>query len=409
MGDAPRIVVAVATRDRPRKLDRCLRALAAGAVRPAAIVVVDQGAVTAATVAASVADETGVAISHVHQTGRGLSRSRNAAVESIEADVIAFMDDDCVADDAWLSAATRGFADADVAAVTGRVLPLGTDAPGLVAIASREDARRRDLRRGTPPWEAGTGSNLLVRSDWIQRVGTFDERLGAGSPGQAAEDVDYLYRLLRADATIRYLPEAIVYHERQPVERRQATRTSYGFGVGRFCRLRLGDGDVAVAGVLGQWLRLRAGRAAGAARRRDTGAILEEGQVVAATLRGLVASSPPRAVPHGRLARIRRPAILGTLRRVEPLSAQWGFDRGTPIDRHYIELFLAAHASDIRVRRSRCRAARTASGSAAASRRPTSWTSTRTTRTRRSSATWRTPERCRPSGSTASSSRRPCT
>lgn len=38
---------------------------------------------------------------------------------------------------------------------------------------------------------------------------------------------------------------------------------------------------------------------------------------------------------------------LGDLRRVTPIDAQPGGGRGKPIDRHYIEHFLAAHASDI--------------------------------------------------------------
>lgn len=33
---------------------------------------------------------------------------------------------------------------------------------------------------------------------------------------------------------------------------------------------------------------------------------------------------------------------------VEPLSDEWGYDRGTPIDRFYIENFLAAHSDDVR-------------------------------------------------------------
>lgn len=37
----------------------------------------------------------------------------------------------------------------------------------------------------------------------------------------------------------------------------------------------------------------------------------------------------------------------GYWRRREPVSRLFGFDRGTPIDRHYIEQFLRAHASDI--------------------------------------------------------------
>jgi SAM-dependent methyltransferase len=43
----------------------------------------------------------------------------------------------------------------------------------------------------------------------------------------------------------------------------------------------------------------------------------------------------------------RRPPRLGSLRRTTPLSDHWGADRGTPIDRYYIERFLAAHRQDI--------------------------------------------------------------
>ena len=50
----------------------------------------------------------------------------------------------------------------------------------------------------------------------------------------------------------------------------------------------------------------------------------------------------------------RRPGVgeidFGDLRRVSPISRTWGFDRGLPVDRYYIERFLAQHASDIRGR-----------------------------------------------------------
>ncbi|MBA3660049.1 MAG: methyltransferase domain-containing protein [Gemmatimonadales bacterium] len=51
-----------------------------------------------------------------------------------------------------------------------------------------------------------------------------------------------------------------------------------------------------------------------------------------------------------RLRRLIRPAWLGTLRRTVPLSVHWGNDRGTAIDRHYIEQFLSAHREDVRGR-----------------------------------------------------------
>ena len=47
--------------------------------------------------------------------------------------------------------------------------------------------------------------------------------------------------------------------------------------------------------------------------------------------------------------RWRRPAPFAQMD-TAPLSTEWGFDRGTPIDRYYIERFLESHASDIRGR-----------------------------------------------------------
>jgi SAM-dependent methyltransferase len=38
---------------------------------------------------------------------------------------------------------------------------------------------------------------------------------------------------------------------------------------------------------------------------------------------------------------------LGDLRRRKPISVDWGAERGQPIDRYYLEAFLAAHAGDI--------------------------------------------------------------
>jgi glycosyltransferase involved in cell wall biosynthesis len=51
-----------------------------------------------------------------------------------------------------------------------------------------------------------------------------------------------------------------------------------------------------------------------------------------------------------RLRRLRRPISFGDLNRTEPFSRTWGYERGTPVDRFYIEGFLAEHASDVRGR-----------------------------------------------------------
>ena len=45
-----------------------------------------------------------------------------------------------------------------------------------------------------------------------------------------------------------------------------------------------------------------------------------------------------------------RPPKLGDLRRTTPIDPNWGFERGTPIDRIYVERFIGVHAADIRGR-----------------------------------------------------------
>lgn len=47
---------------------------------------------------------------------------------------------------------------------------------------------------------------------------------------------------------------------------------------------------------------------------------------------------------------MRRGVRWGSLRRLTPVSKMFGFDRGRPIDRYYIEAFLHAHLGDIRGR-----------------------------------------------------------
>jgi len=52
----------------------------------------------------------------------------------------------------------------------------------------------------------------------------------------------------------------------------------------------------------------------------------------------------------GKLRGLRRPISFGDLDRAEPFSRSWGYERGRPVDRFYIEGFLAEHAIDVRGR-----------------------------------------------------------
>ena len=87
-------------------------------------------------------------------------------------------------------------------------------------------------------------------------------------------------------------------------------------------------------------------------------------------LRGVSSRVPlrTRTAVRRRLARLNHPRW-GNLRRLEPFSGYYGFDRGTPVDRFYIERFLSDRAQDIRgnvLEVGHARYARTFAGSAPA-------------------------------------------
>jgi GT2 family glycosyltransferase len=202
--------------------------------------------------------------------------------------VIAVTDDDCVPDARWVEVLARELgSDPTLDAVSGRVLPWGPETEGLHAVSSRTSVVGRDHAGKTVPWEIGTGANFCVRCEWLARLGGYDVRLGVGSPGRAGEDMDVVYRLLSAGARIRYQPDAVVYHERQPTSRRARSRYAYGHGMGACCGLWMRERDPFAAWILGRWIAMRLRRLLRSLAGRDGHPSREELDVLRGTAVGL--------------------------------------------------------------------------------------------------------------------------
>src|SRR5829696_1376865 len=187
-----RISVAIATRDRPQALARCLESLRANRVQPAEVVVADQssGAETRSVVAAA-------GVRWVAGGDDGLAGGQNAAFRHATMPLIAVLDDDCVADAGWIEELERAFsADPELALLGGRVLALPGAGERRFAVASRTSTQRRAFSRPSVPWRVGSGNNFALRQEWFEHVGGCDERLGPGTPGQGALDIDLFYRVL---------------------------------------------------------------------------------------------------------------------------------------------------------------------------------------------------------------------
>jgi GT2 family glycosyltransferase len=284
-----KLTAIISTLNRPELLARCLDALLAGDVLPAEIIIVDQSADHKTGLVVAQRTTTAVRIHYLRQEQRGLSASRNAAVGCATFPLLAITDDDCVPDKRWIAIVERVFSSVKAPdALTGRVLPLGQEVPGLYAVSSRSARQRVEFSGRVEPWLVGTGGNFAIKQEWLERVGTFDERLGAGSPGGGAEDIDLLYRLASAGARILYDPDALIYHERQSKVRRLASRLTYGRGIGVFCAKWMRRRDPYAWRILGQWLFLRARLTASALRRGRLDSVYEEWLVLQGTARGLL-------------------------------------------------------------------------------------------------------------------------
>ncbi len=117
----PSISVVVITRNRAEWLKDALDSLARQSRRPDEVVVVDNASEDhTGDIVRTFGDKLNV--KYVYEAVRGIPRARNAGVRNATGDIIAFMDDDCVADQDWLKYIEVPFVkDPNVGVVGGRV------------------------------------------------------------------------------------------------------------------------------------------------------------------------------------------------------------------------------------------------------------------------------------------------
>jgi len=143
------------------------------------------------------------------QSEAGLSRARNVALEHVSADVVAFPDDDCVYPPGLLLRVAERFAHDDMLdGLTGRA----ADSSGLSAPSWKSSAATLS---DDNLWNRAISFTIFLRRSIVERVGTFDERLGLGStePWGSGEEIDFLVRAIRTGARIEYDPSLVVQHD----------------------------------------------------------------------------------------------------------------------------------------------------------------------------------------------------
>jgi glycosyltransferase involved in cell wall biosynthesis len=214
--------IIIPTKDRAPILTELLESLRRlddiGRIRPEIIVADNDSRDDTYNFAAAITTNFPTTIRVLKVARPGKSAALNDAVKAASGSVLAFLDDDVVVNKTWLSAVERFFGESKYQAGQGliRLQSPANDDPEIMRLVRRY---------GTIPYleqkpnaisrHSLNGANFFVSRAAFDRAGGFDERLGPGASG-TSEDVDFARRLIRAQITIGYAPQAIVYHRVDP-------------------------------------------------------------------------------------------------------------------------------------------------------------------------------------------------
>jgi O-antigen biosynthesis protein len=226
----PEITAAICTRNRPDVLRRALASLEAQRPAVREIVVVDNAPSSEA--ARLLVEREHPRVRYIREAVPGLDVARNRALREARSSVVAFLDDDAVAEPDWAAAIVRTFARGPaVALCMGRVGPLTLATPGARLFEANGGFARgneplrvgRDLpRRGRPliAWSIsiGSGCSMAIDRDIALRLGGFDDALDMGEALPGGGDLDIIWRVLEAGYHVVYEPSVRAFHEHRPTE-----------------------------------------------------------------------------------------------------------------------------------------------------------------------------------------------
>ena len=164
------------------------------------------------------ADLSDLPLKIVREPAGGVCRARNWAFQHSNGEILAFVDDDVIAQPEWLHRLVEGFHSTQIGGVTGRVIPIGQPylAPSRyvseLALADWEltnqapDAAARAMSTDT-----GFGCNLAFRRSFLAEQ-PFPERLGAGSLIGSGDESYMFLQLLRRGHSLYHCGSAVVSH-----------------------------------------------------------------------------------------------------------------------------------------------------------------------------------------------------
>lgn len=172
---------------------------------------------------------------------RGLSNARNAGAKSAKGEILAFIDDDAVADRNWLENLVRNYEDPNVVGVGGLIKPLWANGAPMWFPEELNWVVGCSYK-GLPEHRASVrnpiGCNMSFRKSVFDEVGYFRSDVGRfGKKLLAGEESEFSVKILGkvSGSKIVYEPSAVVYHrvDRNRVTLKYLCRRSFYEGVSK--------------------------------------------------------------------------------------------------------------------------------------------------------------------------------
>jgi GT2 family glycosyltransferase len=164
----------------------------------------------------------------IRQPNGGGASARNAGFRASTADVIAFTDCDCVADEDWIEALISALNGSGAAGV-GAPIRTGTPRNWISRYWQSSGIYRQRVRKGQVDYLL-TG-NVAFRRSALLAVNGFEEHKGVWG-----EDPDLSYKLLEAGYALTVTARGIVWHYGDPTSIRGLARSVYRYGFGNVIR-----------------------------------------------------------------------------------------------------------------------------------------------------------------------------
>jgi GT2 family glycosyltransferase len=210
------VVVCAYSDDRRQQLIAALDSIASQVRRPfETIAVIDHNPHLLSAIAAARPDIRVVA----NDGPRGLSGARNTGVGVARGDIVAFLDDDAVADSRWLARMAAHFADPAVIGFGGGVIPVWpSERPRWFPDEFNwvVGCSYRGQPENVAPVRNPIGCNMAFRRQVFDRIGGFREGIGRqGADAAGCEETEFCIRANQAfpASLILYDPAAEVQHQ----------------------------------------------------------------------------------------------------------------------------------------------------------------------------------------------------